>query len=531
MPSGARTSSERSQTLNLTDTDSAIRELRDATTAGPPEAIARAAMRNIWPLYNGHFDELTAAVESLPGRLLKEYPVLRILHRMTPVLARTTAHFKPLVTPADARGMSPDELDILLLAQMVAFRLSGDVAAAMIHARRLQERILDDNSRPREQLDGPLWFYHQQIGTTLLAAGESSLALLEFATARELGTLSCQPDAARMVLGRTALAHAVRGSLDEAERTLDELALLPSPAAAHRASTTMTERSARALIDVENMAPDVDALLPQLEAYDSIEPTWPFALLARTRHLLAQHQADEALEVVRLTRDAHPDQHGSFASDVITSISVEALWSLGDQGAARRLGESSGRSGHLTRLAMIRLELLESHLEEAAHGLLALAGDRSLGPGPRAERSLLSAWLECALTDTVSTETALHVARLAERTGMRRLVSTMPRQLIRQVQQRLPAREAAMFGDTAVSLATLDRPRPPALTSSEIRVLNALPHHQTTAEIAAALYVSPNTIKSQLRSLYRKLNCSTREEAIVAASRLHLLAGGMMQGQ
>ncbi len=530
MPSGSRTSSERSQTLNLTDADSAIQELRDAVIAGRSEAIARAAMRNIWPLYNAHFDELTAAVESLPGPLLKEYPVLRILHRMTPVLARTTAPFKPLVNPADARGMSPDELDILLLVQMVAFRLSGDVAAAMIHARRLQERILEDRGRSHEQLDGPLWFYHQQIGTTLLAAGESSPALREFATARELGMLSRQPDAARMILGRTALAHAVRGSFDEAERALDELSLLPAPAAAHRASTTMTERSARALVDVEKMAPDVEALLPQLETYDSIELTWPFALLARTRHLLARQQADEALEVVRLASDAHPDQHGSFASDVINSLSVEALWALGERSAARRFGESTIRSGHLTRLAMIRLELLESHLEDAALGLRALAGDRSLGPGPRAERSLLSAWLECALTDTVGAATALQVARLTERTGTRRLLSTMPLQLMRHVQQRLPERDAAMFEATAVGLATVDRPRPPALTSSEIRVLNALPHHRTTAEIAASLYVSPNTIKSQLRSLYRKLDCSTREDAIVAASRLHLLSGDIVQG-
>lgn len=529
MPSGSRTSAERSHTLNLTDAERAIQELRDAVAAGRPEAIAHAAMSNIWPLYNAHFDELTAAVESLPGPLLMNYPILRILHRMTPVLARTTTPFKPLVSPADARNMSAEEIDILTLVQMVAFRLSGDVAAAMIHARRLQERILDDRGRAREQLDGPLWFYHQQIGTTLLTAGESSAALLEFTTARELGTFSGQPDAERMILGRTALAHAVRGSLDEAERALEAISALPSPAAAHRASTTMTERSARALIDVERMAPDVDALLPQLETYDSIEPTWPFALLARTRHLLARQQADEALEVVRLASDAHPDQHGSFASDVIKSISVEALWSLGDRRAARRIGESSGRSGHLTRLAMVRLELLESHLEEAAHGLRGLAGDRSLGPGPHAERNLLSAWLECALTDTIGPATALQVSRLASRTGTRRLFSTMPLQLIRQVQKHLSASDAAAFGVVTEGLAAVDRPRPPALTSSEIRVLHALPHHQTTAEIAVSLFVSPNTVKSQLRSLYRKLDCSNREDAIVAASRLHLLADDARQ--
>lgn len=524
MPSGARPVSERSPTLNLTDPDRAIQELREATSSGKPEDVARAAMTNIWPLYNAHFDELTASVEALPWLTLKQYPVLRILHRMTPVLARSTAPFKPLVYPADARNMSQDELDILTLVQMVAFRLSGDVAAAMIHARRLQERILNDRSSSHEEIDGPLWFYHQQIGTTLLVAGESGPALLEFATARELGILSRQLDAQRMTLGRAALAHAVRGSFDDAERALEEISLLPAPSAAHRVSTTMTERSACALVAVEKLMPDIDGLLAQLETYDSIEPTWPFALLARSRHLLARHHADEALEGVRLARDAHPDQHGSFASDVISSISVEALWSVGDRSTARRIGESAGRSGLLTQLAIIRMDLLESRLDDASQGLRVLAGDRSLGPGARAERSLLSAWLEYALTDTVGATTALHVARLASRPGMRRLLSTMPIQLIQHVQQHLPMLDADAFETTVVGLATVHQPRPPALTSSEIRVLNALPHHQTTAEIAAVLFVSPNTIKSQLRSLYRKLDCSTREEAIIAAARFHLLS-------
>ena len=53
-----------------------------------------------------------------------------------------------------------------------------------------------------------------------------------------------------------------------------------------------------------------------------------------------------------------------------------------------------------------------------------------------------------------------------------------------------------------------------------------------SAEIAAAFHVSPNTIKSQLKSLYRKLGCSTREEAINAALRLHLIraAGDIVEG-
>ena len=52
------------------------------------------------------------------------------------------------------------------------------------------------------------------------------------------------------------------------------------------------------------------------------------------------------------------------------------------------------------------------------------------------------------------------------------------------------------------------------LTRRELEVLNSLRTNMTIAEIAQALYVSVNTIKSQKRSLYRKLGVSTRRAAV-----------------
>ena len=57
-------------------------------------------------------------------------------------------------------------------------------------------------------------------------------------------------------------------------------------------------------------------------------------------------------------------------------------------------------------------------------------------------------------------------------------------------------------------------------------MLSALPIHRSTAALAAALHVSPNTIKSQLRSLYRKLGCTNRGDAIEIALRLRLTTLG-----
>ena len=61
------------------------------------------------------------------------------------------------------------------------------------------------------------------------------------------------------------------------------------------------------------------------------------------------------------------------------------------------------------------------------------------------------------------------------------------------------------------------------LTGREMSVLRLLPTALTPREIAKELYLSPNTIKTHTRSLYRKLGVNTRHEAIEAARRVNLL--------
>jgi LuxR family maltose regulon positive regulatory protein len=61
------------------------------------------------------------------------------------------------------------------------------------------------------------------------------------------------------------------------------------------------------------------------------------------------------------------------------------------------------------------------------------------------------------------------------------------------------------------------------LTEAEQRVLGLLARGCTNLEIAASLVVSINTVKTQVQSIYRKLNVKSRWEASEAAHRLGLL--------
>jgi LuxR family maltose regulon positive regulatory protein len=62
-----------------------------------------------------------------------------------------------------------------------------------------------------------------------------------------------------------------------------------------------------------------------------------------------------------------------------------------------------------------------------------------------------------------------------------------------------------------------------ALTTAEIRLLSFLPTHLTFGQIAEELFVSVNTVKSQAKAVYRKLDVMSRGEAVDRATTLGLL--------
>jgi LuxR family maltose regulon positive regulatory protein len=64
-----------------------------------------------------------------------------------------------------------------------------------------------------------------------------------------------------------------------------------------------------------------------------------------------------------------------------------------------------------------------------------------------------------------------------------------------------------------------------ALTAAELRLLPLLATHLSGPEMAAELFLSPHTVKSELKTIYRKLGASTRTQAVTRARQLGLLEG------
>ena len=73
------------------------------------------------------------------------------------------------------------------------------------------------------------------------------------------------------------------------------------------------------------------------------------------------------------------------------------------------------------------------------------------------------------------------------------------------------------------SSAQVAVPAGPPLTPAELRLLPYLQTHLTFREIGERLFVSRNTVSSQVGSIYRKLGVSSRSEAVQHATAVGLL--------
>jgi len=118
----------------------------------------------------------------------------------------------------------------------------------------------------------------------------------------------------------------------------------------------------------------------------------------------------------------------------------------------------------------------------------------------------------------------VHLA-LADLAGARTLMREVDELLRRRPGLGTLVEEAAELRTRLSRQCGTGSPGASALTATELRVLPLLATHLLSAEIAAELFVSLNTVKSHQASLYRKLGASTRSQAVARARQLGLLEG------
>jgi LuxR family maltose regulon positive regulatory protein len=87
------------------------------------------------------------------------------------------------------------------------------------------------------------------------------------------------------------------------------------------------------------------------------------------------------------------------------------------------------------------------------------------------------------------------------------------------------ADEAKALRDQLAKERSSSVPAASTLTAAELRLLPMLSTHLQMQEIAAEMYLSPHTIRTQGKSIYRKLGVTGRSQAVTRARELGLLEG------
>lgn len=241
--------------------------------------------------------------------------------------------------------------------------------------------------------------------------------------------------------------------------------------------------------------------------------------LARARALGARGAraaADEQLEMARQALRRHGAQ-GPF-SEVIDRVGVEIAIASGDRASARRAVErlAPGRNRDLLAIRVL-----------AMGGALAGADVvRTVQRArPESPREVVDARLAmAALTVTTRrSEAVLHLraaASLAHEQGMLLALRGRSEEVLVLTQQL--ASEGADQAVTAL-VEALGRPTEPqaraapALSAGERQLLERLAVLPSNRELADALGISPNTLKTRLRRLYAKLGVHDRADALRAA--------------
>lgn len=200
----------------------------------------------------------------------------------------------------------------------------------------------------------------------------------------------------------------------------------------------------------------------------------------------------------------------------ILGVEIEGLAARGRLGEARRListlSPSPRRQTLLARFSRDQLDDVDVILAEratwpASERLQADIIVAARADGPDRERALAAIVAECADSGWVSP--FLDVRSEIEGLLSPELLESLPR-----------------LGH-ALAFVTPTNPAAPAgelrLTSRELALVELLPTHLTYAAMGEQLYLSVNTVKAYLKSLYRKLDARTRDEAVAAARGAGLL--------
>ncbi len=482
--------------------------------------------------------EIEQLMQRIDAKALPERPALALLKAVALARSGEPAEASRCLAAAEAAPEPSDDLDAFaLMCRATIDRLTGETGASAAAARRLLD-VVPIASVGRHELRT------QQRALALASLGmaecwenELDAASEHLEQALELAERQGASSAKLRTLGYLALTDAAAGRLRRAaERAGDALRLADARGSAN-AAETLGARLALAWTsyhwdDLEAAALHVDTARTLAAAAGDRPAVAAATFLAA----LADPSAERGLRRLRgALGDGWPAP--PLIAGVMWSTEARLRMSIGDRDAA--LAALDGHDDLEAASIRARLHLLDGQPWEAIelfeqHGDVEQHGEDDESPLPvRIDAALLEGVARSEVRDADGARRAVERALALGAPDAHRHVFVAGGPAVRSVLVEHVRRGTAHRSFVADVLACFDRRAPKIdltppqllepLSARERAVLAYLPTMMSNGEIANELFLSVNTVKTHLRSIYRKLGTSRRREAVELARKLQLV--------
>ncbi|MFT4124121.1 MAG: LuxR C-terminal-related transcriptional regulator [Microbacteriaceae bacterium] len=508
--------------------------LRLAKTDGNWDLASEVVRESWYTLVQGHGEQVRLLFADVSPFALRRYPLIAMLlaiiyNAIDASRLVAVEYFTVSAVGSRARQgrLSAGDRVLLRTVESVSMRLVGNIVAARRAADAAYEQLATmtrpDTIEPGSNLATVL----NHLGITFFYSGRTSRALDCFR--RSAALLSTGVIDGVIGQGLLAAALAIAGDLPEARAAVAIARATVWPEGWMTGYEGAMYQLAEALIALEE--DDIERAERHLSLLDRHRNTiehWSLLSWAESIVLLARRTPERALRQLEKVEREQRDRRAASSfqvSRMALSRSVAAL-AAGDLGAANRA--LTAVRGEPVRLAVARarIALAAGEPVRALTVLGAVSPAAAQSARSDAEYQSLRA-AAVALTGGTDIAPLERLVALLDDRGQSLALALVPEVGLRALAElagrhgdaRLQDRVSRAL-DRGLVTARLHRPQ---LTPRERVVAAELARSGTTAAIAAALSVSENTVKSQLRTLYRKLGVSTRVDALRAIAEGDLL--------
>jgi len=511
--------------------DSAAQTLDRAVAAGSWDAVMHSMNRDWAELLAGHPDALLTALEALPDTVLRENPrwsmARTYVSRITRGDAAEATRYRHAALPDRPVALMDSLAE--LTSRAAAHRAAGRFADARdlaIQARAILDDVVDE---ALGSVQPALPEFHYQWGMALDFAGDFGGAIREYTDSYDHAVVGRHPILQLNAAGSLAWIHTLAGRNASAGEWLGRLPREHDDAwweSRHSVPARLAE--AYLLID-ELRLDDARELLARTVEVRQHPEYW--AAKALLQSMVVHDERDAAALLVALDAQtagspAELTSHGM--SGAMLALARSAL--LARSGylpeALRLLGESrvdpQTVAGQLLFSAQACLELLAGRYTPAARIAGQLRTTATDSPRIVTTALVVSAIAEMRLDDlthalddfasaaSIATTHRVHSAFvMISRADLRDLFDADASVLPTEIRERILSNgRSSVAGDAFARL-----------TPREVAVVAAVLATDTVADAAAKLFVSHNTVKSQLRSIYAKLEINNRQQLKAIAGR------------